>query len=88
MKKIVILAIATVALTIVSCKKERTCSCTITSTSAMNGVSVSSTSTSKDKYEKVSKKEIRRYEGCVSMTSSQTFTSGMVTTSTTDCTIE
>lgn len=67
MKKIILLA-AVVALTTVSCKKERSCSCTVTSTTTTtigsSSSTSSSTSTNKRTNEKDTKKNFRRDAGC------------------------
>jgi hypothetical protein len=90
MKKITLLAVAFVALTAVSCKKDRTCTCKTTTSSysqTSSGVTVSSTGpfgSTEDKtvMTKVSKKAAAA--NCVSSenTSTETSASGNSTTTT------
>ncbi len=54
MKKITLLAVAFVAVSLASCKKDRTCECTYTSTSGSGSVS-----TSKTTYKKVKKSDAK-----------------------------
>lgn len=64
MKKILILGIAVVGLTLTSCKKERTCECTITTTIDGNSTSQTVTSTTE-----ATKKDAK--EACENGNSSQ-----------------
>ncbi len=79
MKKITILAVALVAMSFASCKKERTCDCTVTSTTG----SVTSTSTNSTKIEKISKGD--GVAVCQKTTWTNTPGSGNATTNTWDC---
>ena len=75
MKKITLLAVAFVALTAVSCKKDRICTCTTTSSGG--------TTVQKTTYYKVKKSEFR--ESCIGSQTETTFTgSGFTTTTTGD----
>lgn len=96
MKKIIILAAATVSIASVSCKKERTCECTSTSTT-VNTPSVGPVTTTSDvdsyktTAEKQSKKYFRMDQQCYS-TSKTTTTNGnnyvKVETTETTCTLK
>jgi hypothetical protein len=96
MKKILILAVATVSFASVSCKKERTCECTSTSTT-VNTPSVGpvTTTSNADSYknttEKQSKKYFRMDQQCYSTSQTQTTTGNNVVrveTTETTCTIK
>lgn len=79
MKKITILAVALVAISFASCKKERTCDCTITSTSG----STTSTTSQTVKFEKVSGGDAKQM--CQKRTKVQTPSSGTASTDVYDC---
>lgn len=90
MKKILILAVAIVAISTVSCKKERTCDCKTTTTTVVTftGGSASGSSSSTDKVtaEKMSKKFFKRANSCYDNTTETTETEPGSTTVTTDVT--
>ncbi len=58
MKKITILAVAALAISFASCKKERTCTCTTTNTSTNGTVTTGTPRTTV--YEKISKKDAQK----------------------------
>ena len=96
MKKILILAVATVSFATVSCKKERTCECTSTSTTvttpSVGPVTTSSDAESyKNTAEKQSKKYFRMDQQCYSTSSTKTTTGNNrvdVETTETSCTLK
>lgn len=79
MKKITFLAVAALAISFASCKKERVCECTVTST---NG-SVTTTSTETITYTKIAKSDAKF--ACQKRSNTSTPSSGAVNTSTWDC---
>lgn len=79
MKKITILAVALVAISFASCKKERTCECTSTSTSG----STTTTTTQTIKFEKVSSGDAKAM--CQKTTRVTTPSSGTANTDVDDC---
>lgn len=88
MKKLSILAIAVLALSFASCKKDRTCTCTNTSTTTGPSGSTTTTDASAATFTKVSKKAGR--VNCLSTksTSSQTIGGDTYTTvSENNCTL-
>lgn len=75
MKKIILLAVVAASVTIVSCRKERTCSCTWTNTTTpTTGASTTSTGTYKVTMDKQKSKDFRLTQGCYDTKSTQTFT--------------
>lgn len=90
MKKILLLAVAVVAISTVSCKKERTCDCKTTTTdvTTFSGGSSTSSSSSTDKQtaEKMSKKFFKRATSCYGNTTETTSTGTGYTTVSTDVT--
>lgn len=77
MKKITLFAVATLAISFASCKKDRTCTCTTTPVSqTVNGVAqtnIGSASTTVTKYAKVTKKGTDCKSGESNYTGSYTF---------------
>jgi hypothetical protein len=74
MKKI-IFPLGIVALSLVSCKKDYTCSCTYTTTETEDGTSTSETSTSKIVFTDVKKSFVEDKVECYSTSSSYTYES-------------
>jgi hypothetical protein len=66
MKKMIFLAIVTAAVTMVSCRKERSCSCTTTETNTYGNFTNTSTSTDKITVEKQRKKFFKAHYDCYS----------------------
>lgn len=73
------LAVAALAISFASCKKERTCECTVTSTNGSN----TSTSTYTTKYEKVSGGDAKHM--CQKTSQTTTPSSGNASSWTEDC---
>ncbi len=82
MKKITLLAVAFVAITFASCKKDRTCECTYTQTGTTNVTSNTSTTV----FKKIKKSDAKYF--CTKQVNTSTYTSANTTTSngyTSDC---
>ncbi len=73
MKKF-ILPLGVVALTLVSCKKDYTCSCTNTRIETVNGESTSETSTNKTTFKDVKKSFVEEKAECYSTEDSYSYT--------------
>lgn len=91
MKKF-ILPLGVVALTLVSCKKDYTCSCTNTRVETTNGTSTSTTSTNSTTFKDVKKSFVEDKAECYKTEDSYTYTDFLGdqvnVTSTYDCSID
>jgi hypothetical protein len=78
MKKIILLAVVAVSVTMVSCRKELTCECTNTTvfTPAGGGTGSTVSSTTKTTKDKQKKKDFRLTESCYNTTATQTYIYG------------
>ena len=80
MKKITLFAFAVVALSLASCKKDRTCECTYTQTGTTNTISDKQTTD----YKKIKKADAEYMCDKIVYTNTHTQTSGNVTVTDTD----
>lgn len=78
MKKLSILAVAVLALSFASCKKERACECTVTTTST-----TTTSTTNTITFEKISKSDAKF--ACQKRTTVNTPSQGNATTTVSDC---
>ncbi len=78
MKKIILIAIVAVAVT-VACRKERTCDCTITNTAVSSAGTATTSKTVKTTIDKQKKKEFREINQCYDYTAVQTKSVGTAT---------
>jgi hypothetical protein len=86
MKKIILFAIVAAAVTMASCRKERTCNCTTTSTYPVGNTTYTSTSSVKITTEKQRKKFFKAHNDCYSTTTTS-IEGGGTRTDNTDCTL-
>lgn len=86
MKRIILLAVVAVAVTTVSCRKDRTCDCKYSTTISGGGTSFSSTSSTKVTKAKQKKNYFKAYESCYSSTATWV-DNGATYTQVSDCTL-